>query len=385
MNRGLNLHVYPSEMRNESRIFRLSNSLQRSGLFTATHLVGRSASGAPDEETVSPDCTIVRLPTGKPPNGRGSWARGRLAWYVAVFRRYRHAPVATVNAHSVWVLPLAWAIARQAGCALIYSTHELETETPSMTGVKRAAAKVVEAALIGRCSLVTCVNGSIADWYADRYSMDRPTVARNIPETAPLDSPPNLRDRFRVPVDAALAIHTGRLAEGRHITEVLAAFSNPGCTAHIVFLGDGPLGDAVRNATASCKRVHWMPPVDPSAVVPIVAQADVALCLIDTTSLSYRLSSPNKLFEALAAGTPPLCTELPEARRVLGPLFDDWLVRDPTRDLVHQLGNGLPAAAARFRSLWIGLPTWADEVSPLVAEYERVVRSARPRNDRAWA
>ena len=71
-------------------------------------------------------------------------------------------------------------------------------------------------------------------------------------------------------------------------------------------------------------------------------EADVGLCLIEVQlALSYRLATPNKLLEALAAGTPALCSDMVEARRLLGELAADWIITNPTNDF--------PAALERLQ------------------------------------
>ena len=54
--------------------------------------------------------------------------------------------------------------------------------------------------------------------------------------------------------------------------------------------------------------------------------------------LSDQLSSPNKLTEALAGHTPALCTDLVEARRMLGDLAETWVLKD-----ANQLESSLQA------------------------------------------
>jgi glycosyltransferase involved in cell wall biosynthesis len=66
-------------------------------------------------------------------------------------------------------------------------------------------------------------------------------------------------------------------------------------------------------------RLDVRPPVPPSEVGKAIADADVGLVLIQPTSLSHRMSLPNKLFEYVAAGMPLIATDLP----VMGPLVRD--------------------------------------------------------------
>ena len=69
-----------------------------------------------------------------------------------------------------------------------------------------------------------------------------------------------------------------------------------------------------------------------TALLEWVASADVGLMLNQPRTLNERLSTPNKLFECLAVGTPVVSSDFPERRRIIiddpdGPL---GAVCDPT-------------------------------------------------------
>lgn len=366
---SLSVHLYPSPMLNESRLFRLSASLQASGLIHHTHLVGVLSEGLDVQERIDAGRLIVRIGGGGRSHGFAQKVRRALGWQWAVLRRYAREPVVAVHVHSVWVLPLGVALALVTRAALFYNPHELETATPTMVGLKRRVAQIIERLLIRRPVVVTTVNDSIADWYVEQYGIDRPLSVRNIPVSTGRAA--DLRARLGIGADELLFIHTGRLAAGRSLDQVLETFRST--QRHIVFLGDGPLGDRVRAAAADSAFIHWLAPVAPEAVVAHVREADVALCLIDTTSLSYRLSSPNKLFEALAAGTPPLCSDLVEARRLLGSAAEDWILRDVATELRPKLEALDTSDIDAFKQGWPGLSTWDEEVAPLVERFASTI------------
>jgi hypothetical protein len=288
-----------------------------------------------------------------------------------VYWRYRNAKVSVVAAHNIWVLPMCWLLARRTGAALAYNCHELETETGQMSGLKQKIARGIERWFITRCDVVSVVNEPIADWYESRYPIPRPVVVGNVPLVR--DVSVDLRERLGVREQEMLYIHTGNLANGRNIPLILSAFT--ASPHHVVFLGDGPLRPLVLDAGAHHPNVHWHPPVETDLVVAYVREADVGLCLIDLGySLSARLSSPNKLMEPLAAKTPPLCSDLAEARRLLGPLADTWILQDPERDLAAKIASLSKSDVSRFRAGWHANLSWDADVSPLADAYARVTR-----------
>jgi glycosyltransferase involved in cell wall biosynthesis len=170
-------------------------------------------------------------------------------------------------------------------------------------------------------------------------------------------------------------IHTGNLASGRNIDLILAAFA--ASAHHVVFLGDGHLRQAVLDASKSHPNIHWLPPVEPELIVAHVKEADVGLSLIEIQlDLSDKLSSPNKLLESLAADTPPLCSDLIEARRLLGPLADSWILSDPSTQLGPAIERIGKADVQEFRSKWSGTTTWEQEIESLVVAYQGLPATA---------
>lgn len=368
---GLYLQIYPSSLVNASRMGKIGRSVQATRLFEATHLVGVHADGQPDVEDLGDGLSIVRV--------RGSGRHGNLGrvlrvlmWQPRVFRHYRDAHVALVAAHNVWVLPMCWLLSRRTGAQLAYNAHELETESVAMHGVKKLAARLIESRLIRRCGLVSVVNEPIADWYESTYDIPRPVVVGNVPVVT--DAKAGLRASLGVRDDEMLYVHTGHLVDGRNIPLILRAFS--ASPHHVVFLGDGPYRQSVEDAGALHPSIHWMAPVHPDLIVAHVREADVGLCLIERqTSLSDRLSSPNKLMEALAAGIPALCTDLVEARRQMGGQADRWILTDAEKQLPGALNSIGQADCRRFGEAFVGVAPWEEEVARLTHAVEQLVRT----------
>lgn len=371
--RGLNVHLSPSTLVNASRIDRISKSFQETGLFSETHLVGTSTAGLPSHEDIGDGRTIVRIPTLDQGLSIVRKIVRTAAWYPQVYRRYRKQQLTAVNAHTVFTLPVAWALSRKTGSRLIYNPHELETGVPTMIGAKLRFARAIEARCVNKCDLVTVVNESIADWYEREFSIPRPLVVRNIPLRE--KSPDSLRQRLDIDADELLFVHTGHLVDGRNIPAIVNAFESlpEYVQKSVVFVGEGPMREIVRDAAVRSPHVHWLPPVPAQTVVNFIEEADVALCLIDTHSLSYRLSSPNKLFEALSAGVPPLCSDLVEARRLMREFEGEWVLREPKHELVAAITRIEREDVSAFKRQWVGLGSWVDEIAPTVNRLKEVV------------
>ena len=374
---GLAVQIYPTTLVNTSRMLRIGASVQRGCDFAETHLVGVATADLGDE-TIEPGLSIVRIRGSRRNDNLGRLLRAAL-WQPKVFWRYRNKPVAAVAAHHVYVLPLAWALSKVTGAALVYNPHELETETPAMHGMKQRGARIIESRLLPKCDIVSTVNDAIADWYAETYPIPRPIVAINVPRVRSVNV--RLRERLGVTDDEMLYIHTGHLVEGRNLPAILAAFA--GSQHHVVFLGDGALFPAVAAAVTEHSNIHWLPPVHPDLVASHTAEADVGLCLIDTElGLSYKLSAPNKLHESMVVRTPTLCSDMPYARHLYGPeLSQTWVLNDPQHDLPAALARISKPEVAAFTASWRRVLDWDAEVLGLVEAYRAVAPSRTAARD----
>jgi len=232
----------------------------------------------------------------------------------------------------------------------------------------------VEARFTRRCQVVTAVNDEIADWYAGHYRIARPLVVVNYPAKVTRGRPArDLRGELGLRDDEVLFVHTGHLTEGRNIPLILEEFA-AGARHHVLFVGAGDMQSLVDEAAARSPFIHRMDPVPPDEVVSVVAGADMSLALIETLSQSYAWGSPNKLFEALAAGVPVLASDVPEVRRRLGPLAGELILFSPKDQLRGFLARLDRPMALSYREHLIPLPTWEEGVEPLVETYRALLQ-----------
>jgi glycosyltransferase involved in cell wall biosynthesis len=219
-------------------------------------------------------------------------------------------------------------------CRLVYDAHELWPDQDGDVGW-RPWLIACEWLFVRVADATTTVSPGCAEAMAVRYHVEAPVVVRNIPER-----PIQVEKR---PSVGPLAVYVGVLAPHRGLEEAIAALpAVPGLRLRLVG-ADGD-GFAVRlheraETIGVGGRVDVWPPVPPSEVAEAIAGADIGLVLIQPTSLSHRMSLPNKLFEYTAAGVPVLATELP----VMGPLVRE----EGIGEVVPPADVGAIAAAMR--------------------------------------
>lgn len=372
---GLNLLIYPSPLAGPGRVSKIARSLQSSGRFTGTRIVGVDSTDLPSRQDLGGGVELIRI--------RGANLKDRLGalriltlWQARVYRAFRNQKVTAVAAQNLFVLPMAHALARRTGAVFAYNAHELETETIASKGLRRKMQRLIERRYIRKADVVSVVNEPIAQWYRSAYPGVEPVVVTN----SPVDSGErvDLRTRLSVPDDALLYIHVGFITTGRSVPLILDVFSRHP-EAHVAFLGDGALRPEVERAAEEFPNIHWLPSVAPDEVVAHVRGADVGLCLIEHSCLSMALSTPNKLMEALKAGIPPLCSDLVEARRILGDSARTWVLEDPSSQLESAIAQITPADVERFKADPPKIPTWDEQAVSLVASYARALDAPDPR------
>lgn len=277
------------------------------------------------------------------------WRAEILAWDRAAVAA---APAADVHhAHDMEALPAARAAARRDGARYVYDSHEVFMEWGTILFVpfflRWAFAAWERRMAVGAVALIT-INRSIAAELRRRLRPRRIVILHNCPPR--WVPPPEPEDRIRRALDLApgtpVVLCHGGFSPNRGLTETADAMMLPGLeAAHLVFLGYRAV--FIESILARPKlqgRVHFLPAVPPEDVAAWVAGADVDVMAILPTDLNSRLSTPNKLFESLAAGVPVVSSDFPERRRI---------VMDPDRGPLGALCDPTDPAsiAAAIRSI----------------------------------
>jgi glycosyltransferase involved in cell wall biosynthesis len=276
--------------------------------------------------------------------------------------------------------------------ALVYDVHDLFVDTGSgrllPEPVRRAVARY-ERHLVSRVSLVVTVNQALAEVFAARCRPRSLIVVHNCPSRwQPPDPRPSLiRAAARIPADRPVVLYHGLLGNSRGIDTLLEAIQEPGLEqVHLALLGYGELSGPLKTRAAEPQfngRVHILDAVPPEDLLPWVASADVGTMVMPNASLNLYLSTPNKLFECLAAGTPVVVSDFPAVRAIvedrelgrLGTTCEPGSAADVVRAVRRLLDLDPGSMADLRRRCSMAAQTrwnWEAEVSGLVAAYERL-------------
>jgi len=395
----------------DSRVQREATSLAAAGYRVAVACLACSPAAAaalvPVEVLVVKPTRADVLPTGDGPflaggGGGGAKQRGplakvavpagkvldRLRWlrgYRATLLDWGREVVAAAGPVDRWHLHdltglLAVDAAIPKTLPRVYDAHELFIDTGSASRMPKQARQLIvrlERHLAGKCAAVVTVNPGLAGILRRRLRRDDITVVRNCPPRVDLPAGPRARllhQRLGIPETAPLVLFHGNIDENRGIEPIVGLIASGRLgNAHFVCLGNGPLTGWVAERAASgpaAGRVHVLPAVPPADLPPLVASADVGAVLVTPVELNLRLSTPNKLWECLAVGTPVVASDFPEMRGVVAGWPDGPLgaLCDPTDDdaiataIEGLLGDPAALAAARERCLAASAQRWNWEV-----------------------
>ncbi len=324
--------------------------------------------------------------------GAIDWVTGwRWRWLGWADYVLEHAPDADVwHGHDLTSLPAVVALKRARGGIAIYDSHEIYLESGRHAGQPRwakAQLERLERRLTREVDAVVTVNDSLATILAGRLGIGQVGVLYNCPSryTRALAGS-RIRDAIGLGVSTPLALYHGSLAEHRGIEQLLQAITDASVVdVHLAFLGHGPLLPWLREEATHGRysgRVHVLDGVPPQELLSWIEGVDVAVVPIQPSTMNHRFSSPNKVFEAIAVGTPVAGSDFPEFRKVvlgepygpLGVLFDPTSppeIAAAIRKLTSMAPDAREALRDRCRQAAARRWNWETESRGLVDLYRR--------------
>ena len=305
----VNIHIYPSPMTNESRIFKEAKFISSLNKFEKIILFGIGNDGLKNNEHYFENIFIKRVNVFDVKKRSTQY----LYYYIYVFMYLIFKRPKQVNIHTVEFLPLS-IICKMLFLKVIYDTHELETEKNNLYGFRKLISKIIEKLFIKFCDKVIVVGEAIADDYKVMYPlMERPYVVLNCPNYINIEKKNIFREKFDIKKDQIIFLYQGDLGVGRNITNLIKSFSRlKSKDKVIVFMGDGPFLNQVKNASKKSDYIFYHEAVDPDILLNYTSSADIGMSLIENTSKSYNYCMPNKMFEYMMAGIPIIVTDLYE-------------------------------------------------------------------------
>lgn len=321
------------------------------------------------------------------------------AWWRTLRREL--PPADLYHAFGILTLPVALDLARDARRAgrrgiVVYDVIDAILDSNNYQGVP---ARVLEryrgreAGWVRRVAAVVTVNEALADHCRRRWPFrERPTVLLNCQPrwTPPAVRPDLIREAAGLPAERRIVLFLGKLGRQRGL-EMAAEAVVRLRDAALVMLGasvnrqwGAALAEQSREGRFTGRHVV-LPPVHPDDVRIWAASADASIIAVPANSLNQRLSTPNKFWESLAAGTPVVIGRDLEVMRAIVEADGLGAIADPDdpddlaralRDVLEQAPGDYAAMRLRCFAVTRDRYNWETAVEPYLALITRLVRDA---------
>lgn len=218
-----------------------------------------------------------------------------------------------IVANDLDTLAAGYKAAKKLKIPLIYDSHEIFTEMPSVQG--RFVQKIwrrLEAKYIGSVKYMMTASRSYADWFEERYQRAKPTVIQNFPLfQEDQHSPENTHPK--------IIIYQGVINPSRGLDKIIPCMQKIK-DAELWIAGKGPKYEEYRQLTQTLHledKVKFLGKLKPETLRAITQKADVGLSIEENNGLSYFYSLPNKVSDYIQARVPVVVSNFPEMKRIV--------------------------------------------------------------------
>jgi glycosyltransferase involved in cell wall biosynthesis len=295
------------------------------------------------------------------------WPLHVRGWWRTLQRKL--PPADLYHAFGILTLPVALDLARDARRAgraglVVYDVIDAILDSNNYQNVPAPVLERYrrkEAGWVRRADAVVTVNDALADHCHRLWPFrERPTSILNCQPrwTRPAHRPDLIRQATGLPAGRRIVLFLGKLGRQRGLEAAAEAVVRLRDAA-LVMLGAAvnPQWDAAMAAKSRVPRFDGhhvvLPPVHPDEVRSWAASADASIIAVAAGSLNQRLSTPNKFWESLAAGTPVVIGRELEVMRAIVEADRLGAIADPTDpdDLARALREVLDQPADDYAAM----------------------------------
>jgi glycosyltransferase involved in cell wall biosynthesis len=353
--------------------------------------VGRAAAGAPGDDASEAPTAGVSGDASLPRRMAAGLVR-RLAIPLtirsqAVATRRVAPPADLYHGMAYMGIPIALELGRRHRGKVVYDARDIYLDAANlarMRGPARWLLARAERRWARRADRVVTVNRPYADVMARRWDVPLPLIVMNCSYRTPqpAERPRRFHEALGLEPGTRVVLYQGGFSRDRGIEQLIAAIPEVP-EAVLVLLGYGVLKDELEARAAEpalAGRVRILPAVPPTELLSWVASADVVAMPIQPTTLNHRLTTPNKLFEAIAVGVPVVASDLPgmaptvretDAGILVDP-GDPAAIAAACRALLDEAPDAAETRRFHIREAAERTLNWETQMATLLDEYGRL-------------
>ncbi len=338
------------------------------------------------------------------------WTWHRWSDRVAVIHRFRNFPVRPmswgrrfagsdrVEPHDIWhgmwagSLPMLHRVRRRHGGATLYDPRDVFLRSriyAAMPGWQRAILARIERRWARAADAVIQVSEPYAQMMRRDLGLIDVPVVRNCPDRwdPPEPRPDRIRQALGLGMETRIVLYQGGLLVDRGIEQSMDAILDV-AGAVLVLMGFGNQEARFRQLAATPRyagKVHVLDAVPPTDLLWWSASSDVMVMLYQPHTENHRYVTPQKLWEAMAAGVPVVASDLPGLASVVEPVGCGILcdptspvaIADALRTILAQGTDGLRAMGQRGHAAARERYNWEVQFQVLDDVYDRLVAIPR--------
>jgi glycosyltransferase involved in cell wall biosynthesis len=251
--------------------------------------------------------------------------------YLAELADYYRPDV--IHAHDLPMLPAAHICSKDRKIPLVYDSHELYTEEELPKSAKKML-KAKERKYIMDANVIT-VNPYLKKEFESWYGKQGISIIENATARRPDFDPDRRYDLFReeyaLPSESRLLLYQGWFSPHRNLATLVKGMKYLDESCYLLLMGYGDYRDElseIANDAGVSGNVLFVPAKSQEELLFYTASADIGLMpYLKSKNLNNLYSSPNKLYEFIAAGLPILANDLPYYHDIIEK-FNNGIVRN---------------------------------------------------------
>ncbi len=264
-------------------------------------------------------------------------------------------------------------ISKKMKLPLVYDSHEIYVEMPSLNG--RPTKKIwssLEKKILPKLKFMMAANESYAKWYAEKYTIETPVVVRNFPRK--MGNPQN----YEIVNAPKIILYQGAINPSRGLDKLIPAMKRVE-NAQLWIAGKGPKLEEYQALTKSLQlteKIKFLGSISPEELRAITTKADVGLSIEENGGLSYFYSLPNKISDYIQARVPVVTSNFPEMEKIVNQYNVGTTIKNHTeQELVSKINDVLSLGKAFYKNHLEKAATdlcWENEEAKLLQLFAKV-------------